>query len=402
MVTLFTTITSLNSTYTSLVSAVADYANQSCSLEDESLRVPLAVLYTFIFISGLVGNLLALWVFLFLHSRRNSVRVFLINVAFADLLLLACLPFRIAYHSMGNSWALGPHMCKVVGNLFYMNMYISITLLGLISLDRYLKIQGVRRFKGRCCRLWLRRSRWSVVTCGLLWAFSVTAVVPMIALSEGNEEPGKCFQYKQRQQARGKAYFNYFMVAIFWLVFVVLVASYGQIALRLLRTSKDKPDLPNAMRYGRTAKKSFVVLVLFTVCFAPYHAFRGIYVHSQLNDTPCERRRLMDRTNEVMLLFSALNSCLDPVMYFMLSGSVRKATVQAIYRIFQLPKKASETTNSSTTECRRTSLSQASTTVLATPRGSLGFIFNRCVYPPPESGDDNAYQHGRAGLQKPK
>lgn len=342
-------------------------SNLSCPLEEENLRIPLAVLYSLIFLFGLVGNLLALWVFIFLHSRRNSVRVFLINVALADLVLLACLPFRVLYHVQGNVWSLGPRMCKAVGNLFYMNMYISITLMGLISLDRYLKIIGVRGSQ-RGLR-WLRGSRWSLVTCVLLWSGSLVMVVPMIVLVEGNEDLGKCFQYKQRMHARGKAYFNLCMVALFWLVFAVLMVSYGRIARRLLRASRDKPDLPNATRYARTARKSFVVPLLFTICFVPYHTFRGFYVASQLRDVSCETRRLMDLTNEVMLLFSALNSCLDPVMYFMLSSSVRKATIRTLSEFLHLQYEPAAT-NSSTTDARKTSVSHAS--VLGIQRGSLG------------------------------
>ncbi|XP_073726706.1 probable G-protein coupled receptor 34a [Misgurnus anguillicaudatus] len=351
--------------------SIVPVVNHSCPLEEENLRVPLAVLYSFIFLFGLAGNVLALWVFFYLHSRRNSVRIFLINVALADLVLIACLPFRVLYHALGNRWMLGTHMCKVVGNLFYMNMYVSITLLGLISMDRYLKIIGIRGSRRGCGWRRLRGSGWSLVACGLLWACALMMVVPMIALTEGNEDPDKCFQYKTRTKARGKAYFNYFMVAVFWLVFVVLLVSYGRIAQRLLRASRDKPDLPNATRYSRTAKKSFVVPLLFTVCFVPYHAFRGFYVESQLRDVTCETRRLADRTNEVTLLFSALNSCLDPVMYFMLSGSVRKAVIGALSRFIHL-RHDPVMTNSSTTEFRRTSVSTAA--VLTASRGSLGVI----------------------------
>lgn len=345
--------------------------NLSCPLEEENLRVPLAILYSLIFLFGLVGNLLSLWVFIFLHSRRNSIRIFLINVAMADLVLIACLPFRVLYHARGNHWTLGARACLAVGNFFYMNMYVSITLLGLISLDRYLKIIGVRGSRQGCGLRRLRGSSgWSVLVCGLLWTCSLTMVVPMIALTEGSEEPGKCFHYKQRKQVRGKAYFNIFMVGVFWMVFVVLLVSYVRIAWRLLQASRDKPDLPNAARYSRTAKKSFVVPLLFTICFVPYHAFRGFYVKSQLSDVTCETRRFADRTNEVTLLFSALNSCLDPVMYFMLSGSVRKAAAGALSRFFSLHRDTAMT-NSSTTEFRRASVTSTAA-VLVTSRNSLG------------------------------
>lgn len=319
-----------------------------------TLRLPLIVSYTLFFVIGLVGNLFALWVFLSLHSSHNSVRVFLINCAVADLVLLACLPFRVFYHINGNKWVLGSVACKLVGNLFYMNMYISITLLGLISLDRYLRLKG----KGRARRGMMMRMRgrnwpWSWVACAALWGLSLMALVPMIATAEDKENTGHCFQYKQRQKAKGKAYFNAMLVLFFWFVFIMLVVSYMKIASQLLKVSRDKPDLPNAHKYQRTAKKSFFVLFLFTLCFGPYHAFRPVYIHSQLSERPsCDYMHLVDRVNEVMLLFSAFNSCLDPVMYFLLSGSVRKTALRVLGDRFG----TWATSNSSTTEFRRPSV----------------------------------------------
>uniref|UniRef100_A0A668AQS2 Probable G-protein coupled receptor 34 n=1 Tax=Myripristis murdjan TaxID=586833 RepID=A0A668AQS2_9TELE len=273
-----------------------------CHLDDSSLQIPLAVFYSLLFVLGLAGNLLALWVFLFVQSKRNSVHVFLINVALADLLLVVCLPFRILYHSR-------------VGNLFYMNMYISITLLGLISVDRYLK---TKRDMGMQHRL---QTKWSTVTCTVIW---VVAFNPCVICTDGLcAGVSRCFHYKHLQSAMWKAYINMFLVVIFWLTFFALVASYWKIAFKLLRTSQEKPDLPNAPRYTRTAKKSFFILFVFTVCFVPYHTVRVFYIMSQITDSDCFWRNVADKANEVALLFSALNSCLDPVMYFLLSSSER-------------------------------------------------------------------------------
>ncbi|TRY54011.1 hypothetical protein DNTS_003496 [Danionella cerebrum] len=361
----------------------AVHANTSCSQEDDALRLPLALLYSLIFLLGLAGNLLALWVFLFLQTGVNSIRVFLINVALADLVLVACLPFRVLYHFQGNVWTLGELACRAVGNLFYMNMYVSITLLGLISMERYLKVgRGWRR---SMAQRWTRGNRWSYISCTVLWIVSLALVLPMIALEEGNETSGKCFQYKQRRTAQGRAYFNLLMVALFWTVFVGVVASYAQIARRLLQASRSRPDFPNASRYAGSARRAFVVPVLFALCFGPYHTFRGIYVLSQLHDTTCETRRLMDHTNEAMLLFAALNSALDPLMYFLLSGSMRRAVAQALMWM----RIERGTFESSTTELRRTSLSLVSTAAaLATSRGSVEnsvSFTKRCANPPGSS-----------------
>ncbi|KAM6893604.1 putative G-protein coupled receptor 34 [Xenentodon cancila] len=345
-----------------------------------ALRVPLAVIYSLFFFFGIVGNLFALWVFLYVHKNRNSVRVFLINCVVADLVLLACLPFRVFYHINGNQWDLGPVFCKIVGNLFYMNMYISIALLGLISLDRYLRLRGKGRAKrGMRIRLWGHSKPWSWVACGVLWSVSLVATVPMIAMAEDRENSNKCFHYKKRQIAKGKAYFNLMLVLMFWIVFLMLVVSYTKIASLLMQVSRDKPDLPNAQKFKTTAKKSFFVLFLFTVCFGPYHAFRPVYIISQLSSpASCDYMQLVDHTNEVMLLLSAFNSCLDPVMYFLLSGSVRKTALQALGRHFgsRFLFLTDATSNSSTVDFRRPSMPMVlpDHTPSMTPRTSICVI----------------------------
>ncbi|XP_041662583.1 probable G-protein coupled receptor 34b [Cheilinus undulatus] len=294
---------------------------QTC-VDYDALQIPLAVLYSIIFILGLVGNLVALWVFFCVYSKKNSVRVFLINVAFADLLLVVCLPFRILYHSQGNMWNLGPTLCKVVGNLFYMNMYISVTLLGLISVDRYLKIHRSVGMQHR-----FRSTKWSSIICAVIWIVA-SALTLTLLMSKNHPQMDRCFHYKTLLKAKWKAYINIVLLVIFWLVFVSLVISYGKIALKLLRASQEKPDLPNAQHYTRSARKSFFILFLFTICFVPYHMVRVFYIKTQITDTSCFWRGVADKANEVALLFSALNSCLDPVMYFLLSSSVRKEVLR--------------------------------------------------------------------------
>lgn len=335
-------------------------ANQtpSCTMEDLNLRLPLAVVYSLFFVSGLLGNLAALWVFFFLRSGRDAMRVFLINCAVADLVLLACLPFRIFYHANGNRWLMGSLACKVVGNLFYMNMYISIMLLAFISLHRYLKLRGRGRGRRRATLvLWGRRCPLSWVACGALWSLSLLALVPMIVAAEDVENSGHCFHFKRRSSAaKGKAVFNALLVLFFWLVFAVMVFCYVKIASLLLGISQERPDLPNALRYKRSAKKSFFVLFVFVVCFGPYHAFRPFYIFYQINHAGlCGTLQMVDRTNEVVLLLSAFNSCLDPVMYFLLSGSVRRATLQMLGNRLGNRVPQEGTSNSSTTEFRRSS-----------------------------------------------
>ncbi|XP_058471660.1 probable G-protein coupled receptor 34 [Solea solea] len=319
-------------------------SSESLCVDYGALQILLAVLYSIIFILGLVGNVVALGVFFCVRVKKNSVRVFLINVAFADLLLVTCLPFRILYHSRGNMWDLDPVLCTVVGNVFYMNMYISVTLLGLISVDRYMKIHRTAGVQHR-----LKSTKWTSALCALVWITSIAIGSTLMISKSDRSQSNRCFHYKQLHHAKWRAYINISMLVVFWLVFFGLVVSYGKIANSLLRRSQDKPDLPNAAHYGRTARKSFFVLFLFTVCFVPYHLVRGFYIMTQITDTPCYWIGVVDKANEVALLLSALNSCLDPVMYFLLSSSVRKEVTRLLSDVCRVRDAAAAVSGSSST-----------------------------------------------------
>ncbi|XP_053562465.1 probable G-protein coupled receptor 34 [Bombina bombina] len=300
-----------------------------CLADERTLGVALAVVYTIICIVGLLGNALALYVFLFIHRKRNTVQVYLLNVAIADLLLIFCLPFRITYHLSQNNWKMGLIFCKIIGNLFYMNMYISIVLLGLISMDRYVKVKKSQRLNKVSKRI------WSIRICCLLWVLAVIAIIFLIATQSGKDQnnANMCFHYKDRKDEIWQAGFNYFVVMVFWMVFLSLILSYVRIGKNLIKISRERAHLPNSEKYNSTAQKSFFVLFIFTVCFVPYHTFRIIYITSQLQQVSCYWIQIIHRTNEMMLALSALNSCLDPVMYFLLSSSIRKAVFQLICRV---------------------------------------------------------------------
>ncbi|NXB68839.1 GPR34 protein, partial [Struthidea cinerea] len=312
-----------------IVNASEIHNDASCPLDDNSLSLALIVFYSIIFVVGLVGNIIALFAFLCIHQKRNSIQVYLLNVAVADLLLIFCLPFRILYHATNNSWMFGRILCKAVGTLFYMNMYISIVLLGLISLDRYIKInKSVKRPK-------MLTATRSMQICCMVWAIALTGFIVVVAPSFFKTEDSNstlCFHYRSKQNAKTEAILNYITVLIFWIVFFLLILSYIKIAKNLLKISRRRANFPNAGKYTKTARNSFIVLIIFSICFVPYHMFRFVYITSQLQNPSCYWKEIIHTCNEVMLIFSSFNSCLDPVMYFLMSRSVRKAVFQLICR----------------------------------------------------------------------
>uniref|UniRef100_A0A8C5UAH8 G protein-coupled receptor 34 n=1 Tax=Malurus cyaneus samueli TaxID=2593467 RepID=A0A8C5UAH8_9PASS len=261
----------------------------SCTIDENSLSFALIVFFSIIFVVGLVGNIIALFAFLCIHQKRNSIQVYLLNVAVADLLLIFCLPFRILYHA--SVIQLGWILCKIVGTL--------------------------------------------VQICCMVWAVALTGFIVVVAPSFFKTEESNstlCFHYRSKQKAKTEAILNYITVLIFWIVYFLVILSYIKIAKNLLKISRRRANFPNAGKYTMTARNSFIVLIIFTVCFVPYHIFRFVYITSQLQTPSCYWKEIIHTCNEVMLIFSSFNSCLDPVMYFLMSRSVRKTVFQLICR----------------------------------------------------------------------
>lgn len=302
--------------------------DHNCIIDEDFLMVLLPIIYSFIFLTGLISNIFALLIFFLLKTKKNSIHVYLINMAFADLLLIICLPFRIAHHAHHNQWMLGALFCNIIGTLFYMNMYVSITLLGLISLDRYLKIiKPLQHYK-------LQEVTRSSMICGSLWCVSILASIIMIFMNKSTEElTTKCFHYRSINTVT--AIMSILLVLVFWIVFFLLIWSYAKIAKRLSKLSKEKPGFSNKKMLNNVVTKTFIIPFIFTICFAPFHIFRLFYVASQLRKTDCNWKNVVNKTNEITLLFSAFNSCLDPIMYFLLSKTVRRTVLSIISGKFQ-------------------------------------------------------------------
>ncbi|KAM8800021.1 putative G-protein coupled receptor 34 [Eudromia elegans] len=300
-------------------SEVTEYrqSNSCCQIRDGFLSATLPVAYSLILVTGLLSNSLALWVFSCGVRRRTSITVYMRNLALSDLLLSLCLPFRIAFQDRSEPRA----FCNVVGAFFYLNMYVSITFLSLISLDRYLKI------------IWpLRKFRIHTVSCssvasGLVWLVHSAFMLPFFFETQGKGPcDHKCFHFRSKSPLA--AAFNMGAVAAFFILLLLFLYFYSKIFAKLRRVSLVNTQQLNKRTRMKAITRTFVVLLIFIVCFTPYHVVRVPYILAQvgvISGLPWQQG--LHLANELVLCVSALNSCLDPVIFFFLSSSFRRAVL---------------------------------------------------------------------------
>ncbi|XP_062867064.1 G protein-coupled receptor 34 like [Trichomycterus rosablanca] len=300
-------------------------SNHTCGIEDQNLSLFLPITYLVICISGLLSNTISIFVFFLRRHADSSMVVYMRHLALADSLLFLCLPLRIYYHNKEGPFFL----CKIVGVFFYINMYASISFLSLISLDRYLKVvKAVWVFR-------LQKTLWSRIASYTVWAILVLGT-SLFFVSNKQEHPCDkiCFHFHDKGQLAGGI--NLFVVALFVVFFLGIMFFYVNIALKLKTMEMNKGDTNAQNRKKHLVMKTFVVPVIFTLCFLPYHLVRVPYVLAQMNVIQdLNRKQQLHHWNEITLLISTLNSCLDPIIYYFLSSMYRKTILCAIQGKFK-------------------------------------------------------------------
>ncbi|NWR59486.1 GPR25 protein, partial [Bucorvus abyssinicus] len=101
------------------------------------------VLYSFIFLLGLVGNLFVIVLMAKKSGGKRMVDTFVLNLAVADVIFVCTLPFWVAAGVQGNRWPLGEGLCKVSSYVIAVNRCSSILFLTALSVERYLVIRKV-------------------------------------------------------------------------------------------------------------------------------------------------------------------------------------------------------------------------------------------------------------------
>ncbi|KAM6295166.1 LOW QUALITY PROTEIN: putative G-protein coupled receptor 25 [Aegotheles albertisi] len=125
------------------------------------------ILYSFIFLLGLMGNLFVIVLLAKKGGGKRVVDTFVLNLAVADVIFVCTLPLWVAAGARGNRWLLGEGLCKVSSYAIAVNRCSSILFLTALSVERYLVIRKVLDTKMTGSQGHVR------VTCGVIWVASL-------------------------------------------------------------------------------------------------------------------------------------------------------------------------------------------------------------------------------------
>ncbi|XP_072897722.1 cysteinyl leukotriene receptor 1-like [Hemitrygon akajei] len=299
-------------------SANASHENSSqgssCQSTTEYKYMIYSTVYSFVFVIGLVSNVGALFVFCRIAKRKNASTIYLMNLAIADLLFGLSLPLRVVYYLRGGDWPFGDFLCRISGHIFYVSMYCSIFFLTCLSISRYLSlvhhIKHQRIFTFRSC----------VISCVSIWLFVLVSSAPFL-LNGSHQFEGKvkCFEPVNVTSWAYIMRMNYFALTVgFLLPFSVILFCYFLMIKHLARfTCKSK-------RYKRDVAMTILVLLVFFICFLPYHVQRTVHLHFLVHHhTNCDLENILRKSVVATLCLAVANSCFDPLLYIFVGQGFR-------------------------------------------------------------------------------
>ncbi|KAL1022395.1 hypothetical protein UPYG_G00026340 [Umbra pygmaea] len=304
-----------------------DHPSLDCGFHEDTIDTVIPVLYFLLFILGLIMNGIAVWVCINLPST-STFMVYLKNLVAADLLMTITIPLKAANDIPNAPLSLKAFCCRYSDVIFYLCMYMSIILLGLISLDRFFKI--VRP----CGRLFGQNLVFGKVMSAFFWVVMLsTNTIPTMVLT--NQDPANytndtCMDMKSQAGRNLHQGVIIFCQIIFWVVCVLICFCYICISRKVIQSYR-KSGSSNDKAMCKTKGRVFLVLIVFLVCFVPYHSIRIPYTQLQVIDMTSCTKATLRITKKITLWISTINVCLDPLIYFFLCKSFRTTLLKTLH-----------------------------------------------------------------------
>ncbi|GAA6230417.1 C3a anaphylatoxin chemotactic receptor-like [Lates japonicus] len=301
------------------------------------------VLYTLTVVLGITGNSVVIWVAGF-RLKPKVTNVWLVNLAIADLIFCFTRVFSLIKKLFFDHWPFGVFLCKFNGFFKYGNMFCSVFLLAVISLDRVLCVwQPVLSKRRRT--LWAARV---VAVC--VWTIAIAFSTPYFVYRQvypGKNNLSKCsLEVKEATVGDNKtklALYSIRFMCGFILPFTVILICYILTGVGIRRTRLSRKSRPLRVLAS--------LVIAFFLCWAPYHCLLLV--------------KMVDSKNKVVKIWHPVakgiayfNSCVNPLLYFCMGLDVRGRFRQSLAGVYR--RALADDVDGQTTQSNERSLDDSS------------------------------------------
>ncbi|XP_029283749.1 C3a anaphylatoxin chemotactic receptor [Cottoperca gobio] len=320
--------------------------NNTNSWQTEAVRGVQITVTLLIFLVGVPLNGLVVWTLGLRHNRHlarrgsveetraaSSFRIYVLNLALADLVLLLRIPLMLGYIAHNNSWPFGRVFCCVVMFLRGLGLYASAFLLCAVALERCLCL--LRPVWAR-----LRRPYWAVpLACGILWVVATIFSAPYLhsAVLKDINGTHQCLE-------SGDFDMGLFITETIAGFILPLLVFLGSNLAVLLTVQQAMPSTPTSSSPSMARKMTrmyhvlFFTMLLFLTCWVPYFVCRFLLALAMGRPHWAALRHGAVIGKYISLFLVYIKCALNPVLYVFaargLSRAIKASVVSTIERLF--------------------------------------------------------------------
>lgn len=189
---------------------------------------PFILIYTFIFVLGIVGNVAILYTTLHNRTLQSVQNLFLLNLSASDIIVcLLSLPIT-PVASIYKNWHFGAILCRLIPCVQGGSVFIFTYSLTIIAVDRYILVMHPHRRP-------ISRQQALTLT-AIIWILSVMTMIPLALFMNLISYPSVCGQFCTElwpNETSRRAYTLFVLTAQFVAPFVVMTFCYATIFYRL-------------------------------------------------------------------------------------------------------------------------------------------------------------------------
>ncbi|XP_069771368.1 C-C chemokine receptor type 4-like [Narcine bancroftii] len=277
----------------------------------------LSSLYSVVFLFGLPGNILVLWILLKYKQLWSMTNIYLLNLAISDLLFVISLPFW-AYFAE-NQWIFGDTCCKIINTFYVLGYYGEIMFISLISIDRYFAIVYAMISNK------MRSALNGLISSIAIWFIAILASLPTLIYTQTNLLDGRIICHPFLSEW---TYFIIFKENVlgFLIPLIIMLFCYIRIVITLLKNKSNKKH--------RAIKVVFIVVIVFFICWTPHNIIQLLISLKELNVlSGCDIMIRLSFAQKITESITFVHCCLNPIIYAFLGQNFRSY----LHRIFYLP-----------------------------------------------------------------
>ncbi|KAM3923175.1 formyl peptide receptor 2-like [Leptodactylus fuscus] len=271
--------------------------------------------YGTIFILGIIGNGLVIWIAGF-RMKKTISAVWFLHLAIADFLCCASLPLRMAqWANIYSQMTTSAIFCMSIIILFTINMSASVLLLTGMSIDRCVSVMWPFWAKVHRTRRLVR------ITAGGIWGLSLllTGLLIYIYIFKFYDINEWCTYYFIINIHTNLKHTSQLirLLMMFVIPFLIILTSYVMIFLKV-RSSK-RPQ-----RSQRPYRIIIAVILCFFICWSPYYIWPLIPSYYKLDFI------VIKTMYTIIIILSSLNSCINPIIYVFMGQDFRQGFFSSI------------------------------------------------------------------------